>query len=78
MQTVTSTGQGLVAVGWDQGAAVWTSSDGITWSRAPHDDAFGEAWMSGVAHWGPGLVAVGGAGSDEGDDAALWFAVPDD
>lgn len=83
MQSVTSTGRALVAVGWHSdgpgGSAVWTSPDGITWSRVPLDEAvFGEAAISGVAHGGPGLVAVGGAGSDDGDEAAVWIAVPED
>ena len=68
---VTVGGPGLVAVGydgcctWDNPvgvAAVWTSVDGIVWSRVPHDDSvFGpsnEAMVS-VTAGGPGLVAVG-------------------
>ncbi len=40
MNSVTVGGPGLVAVGWDGPyfdavAAVWTSPDGITWSRVP-------------------------------------------
>jgi hypothetical protein len=79
MVSVTAGGPGLVAVGWDghpQGeesnAVVWTSPDGITWSRVPHDEAvFGNvtgAWMWSVTAGGPGLVAVG----DSTDGAAVW------
>jgi len=68
MKSVTVGGPGLVAVGsvgndGDADAAVWTSVDGITWSRVPHDETvFGGArgqWMSSVTVGGPGLVAVG-------------------
>ena len=75
MFSVTAGGPGLVAVGSifderdeldESDAAVWTSVDGITWSRVPHDEAvFGGARMSGVTVGGPGLVAVG---SDVGTD----------
>jgi hypothetical protein len=82
MRSVAAGGPGLVAVGWDghpQGdksnAVVWTSPDGIAWSRVPHDEAiFGNttgAWMWSVAAGGPGLVAVG----DTDDGAAVWTSV---
>jgi hypothetical protein len=76
MSSVTAGGPGLVAVGGagrdDQHAAVWTSVDGITWSRVAHDEAvFGGGWMNSVTAGGPGLVAVGGA--DE--HAAVWTSV---
>jgi hypothetical protein len=69
----------------DADAAVWTSSDGITWSRVPHDEAVfggeGGHVMLSVTSRGPGLVAVGAASSvDTGDkpsnaDAAVWVSV---
>jgi hypothetical protein len=72
MHAVTAGGPGWVAVGYDdvgEGseadwiAAVWTSPDGVTWSRVPHDEAlFGgqnDQEMFGVVAAGPGLVAVG-------------------
>lgn len=85
MLSVTTGGPGLVAVGrdglgsfrWDiergdQVAAVWTSVDGMTWSRVPHDEAVfaagdqkwgygagGRPAMLSVTAGGPGLVAVG-------------------
>jgi len=93
MKSVTVAGVELIAVGlagshsgWD--AAVWTSPDGITWSRVPHDESvFGGAdspRMSSVTVGGPGLVAVGWDGSGDGGfdndfgDAAVWIAVPED
>jgi hypothetical protein len=90
---VTAGGPGLVAVGFDGtlgneagNAAVWTSPDGVTWSRVPHDEAVfggvGEQRMLGVTSGGPGLVAVGEVSrvfdeirqSFEPDfsDAAVW------
>lgn len=82
MRSVTVGGPGLVAVGEAFGAidspAVWTSVDGIAWSRVPHDDAvFGNAGMSSVTVGGPGLVAVGFDGHPHGldDNAAVWTSV---
>ncbi len=103
MYSVTAGGRGLVAVGEDlssnlddfhDDAAVWTSPDGVTWSRVPHDEAvFGGAGnqsMKSVTAGGPGLVAVGSdmafGLSSPGFDAAVWTSldglvwlrVPDD
>lgn len=86
MSSVTAGGPGLVAVGWDgeiladipdSDAAVWTSVDGITWSRVPHDEeVFGGAWITSVTVGGPGLVAVGGTdGYFTDGDAAVWTSV---
>ncbi len=47
-----------------------------TWSRVPHDEAVfggeGSQLMLSVTVGGPGLVAVGGAGSGDDLDAAVW------
>ncbi|MGI9623747.1 MAG: hypothetical protein ACR2PK_12990 [Acidimicrobiales bacterium] len=61
---VVAAGPGFVAVGGRDGnAAVWTSVDGLAWSRVAHDEAVfggdGESGMAAVAVGGPGLVAVG-------------------
>ncbi|MCH8984663.1 MAG: hypothetical protein IH943_11295 [Acidobacteria bacterium] len=92
MSSVTVGGPGLVAVGssWDGEedrnvgvAVVWTSPDGVVWSRVPHDEAvFGGSVMSSVTAGGPGLVAVGEAGSDAAvwtsPDGVVWSRVPHD
>jgi len=56
-------------------AAVWTSVDGITWSRVPDDEAvFGgpsNQSMVSVTVGGPGLVAVGW----DDTNAAVWTSV---
>jgi hypothetical protein len=87
MSSVTVGGPGLVAVGSDGyfyeplgNAVVWTSPDGVTWSRVPHDDAiFGGGWaaMHSVTVGGPGLVAVGTYSVDDDEDgrAAVWTSV---
>ena len=91
MLSVTVGGPGLVAVGLaltaeccpGSAAAVWTSPDGVTWSRVPHDEAVlggaGRPRMNSVAAGGPGLVAVGSAGFAPGgldggvlQVAAVW------
>jgi len=101
MNSVIVGGPGLVAVGSDEidpyafpygyamDAAVWTSPDGFTWSRVPHDDAVfdavgglgvaGGAEMTSVTVGGPGLVAVGEAGGFAvvwtSSDGILWSPV---
>jgi hypothetical protein len=87
MWDVTAGGPGLVAVGWDGqrilddtpdvDAAIWTSVDGVTWSRVPHDEeVFGGAWITSVTVGGPGLVAVGGTDGYWTDgDAVVWTSV---
>jgi len=75
MNSVTAGGPGLVAVGLDGSGgdphvAVWTSSDGITWSRVTHDEAVFGGVMRSVTLGGPGLVAVGFDGSGGDPDAA--------
>ncbi len=86
MSSVTVGGPGLVAVGSDGeiladvpdvDAAIWTSPDGVTWSRVPHnEEVFGGAWINSVTAGGPGLVAVGGTeGVWTGGDAVVWTSV---
>ena len=92
MSSVTVGGPGLVAVGGiDQRAAVWTSPDGIEWSRVPHDNevfggevgpSSGGSFMSDVTAGGPGLVAVGqsepNAAVWTSPDGITWSRVPHD
>lgn len=84
MYSVVAGGPGLVAVGDSQApdsvtAAVWTSVDGITWSRVPHDEALfggGNRSISSVAVGGPGLVAVGyDASGMDSYAGAVWTSV---
>jgi hypothetical protein len=87
MFDVTLGGPGLVAVGEDDSAAVvWTSADGLAWSRVPHDEAVfglilgdGNA-MTGVTVGGPGFVAVGSDGLNSDNPtgrarAVVWTSV---
>ena len=85
MWSVTAAGPGLVAVGistvddvFSHESAVWTSEDGISWSREPHDPAiFGEVEyhdMWGVATDGTTVVVVGSSGPVGDADAAVWQA----
>jgi len=89
-------GPGLVAVGSEglnsdaptgrARAVVWTSVDGLTWSRVPHDEAVfggpGDQGMFDVTVGGPGLVAVGedaqGAPVWTSVDGLTWSRVPPD
>jgi len=83
IKSVTAGGPGLVAVGSDNSfgeraeAAVWTSPDGITWSRVPHDEAVfggeGNRAMNSVTVWERGLlVAVGGVVAPESVHSIVW------
>jgi hypothetical protein len=42
-------------------AIVWSSPDGLNWTRAPGATSLERAAMNDVVHGGPGLVAVGAA-----------------
>lgn len=75
MKTVGRHHGGLTAAGWDGGraaAAVWTSPDGLSWTRLPHDeDVFGGSGTQviwSLTEGGPGCVAVG----DDAMAAAVW------
>lgn len=95
MSSVSAGPGGLVAVGYeaiegDADAAVWTSLDGTTWSRVPHDERIfggkGNQIMNDVTRAGSGLVAVGSSGPEGMEHAAVWISpdgvswsrVPDD
>jgi len=80
---VTVGGPGLVAVGmdWsgpDADAAVWTSVDGLTWTRVPVDEEVfggsGHQAINGVTAAGPGLVAVGTERSAR-QQSVVWTSV---
>ena len=78
MNSVVVGDAGLVAVGWigsvggpNSEAAVWTSLDGIIWSRVPHDEeAIGKGLMWDLVKTDRGLIAVG----TDGTNAAVWVA----
>ncbi len=83
MYAVVAGGPGLVAVGWDgpveqSDAAVWSSPDGLAWTRVGRDDAAfggeGAQAMYAVTAGGPGLVAVGDSQLDGDHDAAVWVS----
>jgi hypothetical protein len=83
MVMVAAGGPGLVGVGYDFSggdgeATVWTSPDGLTWSRVPADEAVfggtGDQVMAALAAGGPGLVAAGYDSSGGDRDAAVWVS----
>jgi len=87
MESVTAGCPGLMAVGLDssggyEDAAVWTSVDGLSWSRVAHDEAIfggkGAQAMESVTVRGSRLVAVGVdyAGGDSG--VAVWVLATGD
>ena len=88
MYGVAAAGLGVIAVGHegsgdDWNAVVWTSADGLTWTRARSDGGDFGGWydqgMYGVAAGGPGVVAVGyadGQGIYAETNAAVWVGSP--
>ncbi|HEX5630415.1 MAG TPA: hypothetical protein VFY15_02020, partial [Acidimicrobiia bacterium] len=76
--------EGIVAVGYDTAPdgnrvpAVWTSPDGLRWSRNAGSglDEPGHRWMNGAAIGPLGLIAVGGDGTRPVGDPAVWWFVP--
>lgn len=81
MLAIVAGGPGVVAVGSDSSggdddAAVWTSPDGIVWSRVIHDESVfggpGEQVIRAVVAIPTGLVAMGFEEIDGGRDAAVW------
>lgn len=81
MVSVTTGGPGLVAVGYGfRCRHVWTSVDGLTWSRVPEDvPGACNSVMRSVIAQDSGLVAVGhGAASWTSVDGITWIQVPYD
>jgi hypothetical protein len=88
MRFVLAGGPGLIALGSDAAndgdGAIWTSADGVAWTRVAEDSLGGPESQSlqAVAVGGPGLVAVGSEylqATDEevgvvwtSTDGALW------
>ena len=70
------------AKGAGSDAVVWTSPDGVIWSRVPHDEAIfggdGLQAMSSVTAGGPGLVAVGEDESGGDSDGGVWVVAKED
>jgi len=84
MNAVLPAGPGLVAVGTDDSgggvdAAVWTSTDGRTWTRVPHVEATfggrGTQWMSALSVFGKTIIAAGYSETAAGDtNGAIWLS----
>lgn len=82
IRDVSKTGSGYVAGGHYlfgtqfPSAAVWTSDDGRSWTRAADVPAFSQGKIQGVAAGGPGLVAVGSFGSPDFSIPTVWVSPP--
>jgi hypothetical protein len=78
MTSVTTSGQGFVAVGGSVDASrndalVWRSPDGLAWTRvSPTQPVFRDVTLWSITAHGEGLVVVGTDGSDARIDAAVW------
>ena len=88
MYSVAAGGGGLVAVGFEHQAGsqnsgdvsgqsvVWTSQDGITWTRLAHDeDVFGQSVMYDVTYGPNGFLAVGWKTTPDWDDPVFWHSI---
>lgn len=84
MNAVLPAGPGLVAVGTDDSgggddAAVWTSTDGRTWTRVPHVEATfggrGAQRMSSLSVFAGTIIAAGYSETAAGDsNGAIWLS----
>ncbi len=79
MNRAVSAASKVVAVGYegsiDSDAAVWVSSDGVTWDRAfiPSGAGPGTQTMAAIEYDGRGFVAVGTVtGPADDEDGAVW------
>ena len=84
MSAVINDGPGFLAVGWagsqGTGAAVWTSPDGLTWTRVLDSPGLVRAQMQSVVKLDGGFVAVGwgstGATAWTSQDGTTWKKAP--
>jgi hypothetical protein len=80
MYAVTAGPAGVVAAGTiDTGvqygeAAIWTSADGITWSRTPDGPEFLDNEVIAATHWKDLVVAVGDRGAPDAYQATAWLS----
>ena len=77
MSDVLATSDGLLAVGWNSSAAngsavIWTSADGVTWTRAADAPSLSGGGMSGVTLRDGIAVAVGSTGWPDTHAATAW------
>lgn len=69
---------GTVTEGLQYGvAAVWTSADGITWTRLSSGPEFLDTEMNGATSWGSKIVAAGDRGAPDAYQATAWVSPPD-
>jgi hypothetical protein len=80
MADVAAAGPGLVAVGhfvfgtqFPEGA-VWSSTDGRTWTRAPDVPALGQGRLQAVIGAGDRIVAVGTVGAPDSYIPTVWLS----
>ncbi len=57
-------------------SVVWTSPDGISWTRQKSSAEFSDGELTAVAPWGSGLVAVGDRGEPDAYIATVWLSPP--
>ncbi|CAN5588833.1 hypothetical protein BH20ACT21_BH20ACT21_06560 [soil metagenome] len=81
MTSLVASEAGFVSVGWDEvrsdlDAQVWTSGDGMDWSRLSYNEAVfggdGDQLLWGVELSAGTFIAVGRDDSGGGSDAAVW------
>ncbi len=83
LNDVISTDAGLIAVGMDRSdgegdAAVWTSTDGLDWTRVPHDaTVFGSDGKQLLSHVTAGDFGLFAAGSEGSPSHPLFLVSPD-
>jgi hypothetical protein len=82
LTAVIAGGPGVVVIGsatestQSTAAAVWTSADGVTWTREASGVEFSYSELAAVARWRDGLVAVGDTGIPDEYIASVWTSPP--
>ncbi len=80
MYTVTPGPNGVVVAGTlTEGlqygaAAVWTSTDGLSWKREPAGNEFLDTEMNATTTWNGRIVAVGDRGAPDAYQATAWLS----
>jgi hypothetical protein len=77
MADVVGVGDRLVAVGWNSSpsngsAVIWTSRDGVKWTREPDEPSLSGGGMKAVTATGGLVIAVGSTGWPDTHAATAW------
>jgi hypothetical protein len=55
-------------------SVVWTSPDGVVWTRQKSSAEFSDGELTAVTTWGPNALAVGDRGAPDAYVATVWIS----